>query len=131
MPIIEVPLGDSYEDAPVPEGEYDLRIQDVKDGRNKKDTANQSMVMIKVDDGEYPNAATIFHYLTYPGEGDTEEQVRGKMRNLTRFLKLFSVAYEKKGFNSEDLPGCTARATLTQEEYEGNITNRLRLPRAE
>ena len=50
------------------------------------------------------------------------------MRNVTRFLKLFDVPYEKNGINSEDMVGNTADCVLTQEEYAGNISNRLRLP---
>ena len=121
-------LGDDYEDEAVPEGSYGLRIVDTREGRNKADTCDQLTVLISVDDDELPNSKTIFHYLTFPGEADDDNVKRNKMRNVTRFLKLFDVPYEKNGINSEDMVGNTADCVLTQEEYEGNISNRLRLP---
>lgn len=121
-------LGDDYEDEAVPEGSYGLRIVDTREGRNKADTCDQLTVLISVDDDEFPNSKTIFHYLTFPGEADDDNVKRNKMRNVTRFLKLFDVPYEKNGINSEDMVGNTADCVLTQEEYEGNISNRLRLP---
>lgn len=121
-------LGDDYEDEAVPEGSYNLRIVDTREGRNKADTCDQLTVLISVDDDEFPNSKTIFHYLTFPGEADDDNVRRNKMRNVTRFLKLFDVPYEKNGINSEDMVGNTADCVLTQEEYEGNISNRLRLP---
>ena len=121
-------LGDDYEDEAVPEGSYNLRIVDTREGRNKADTCDQLTVLISVDDDEFPNSKTIFHYLTFPGEADDDNVKRNKMRNVTRFLKLFDVPYEKDGINSEDMVGNTADCVLTQEEYEGNISNRLRLP---
>ena len=121
-------LGDDYEDEAVPEGSYGLRIVDTREGRNKADTCDQLTVLISVDDDEFPNSKTIFHYLTFPGEADDDNVKRNKMRNVTRFLKLFDVPYEKDGINSEDMVGNTADCVLTQEEYEGNISNRLRLP---
>ena len=121
-------LGDDYEDEAVPEGSYNLRIVDTREGRNKADTCDQLTVLISVDDDEFPNSKTIFHYLTFPGEADDDNVRRNKMRNVTRFLKLFDVPYEKNGINSEDMVVNTADCVLTQEEYEGNISNRLRLP---
>ena len=121
-------LGDDYEDEAVPEGSYNLRIVDTREGRNKADTCDQLTVLISVDDDEFPNSKTIFHYLTFPGEADDDNVRRNKMRNVTRFLKLFDVPYEKNGINSEDMVGNTADCVLPHEEYEGNISNRLRLP---
>ena len=133
MPIVEIKgLGDSYEDKPAPEGSYDLRIMDIKDGRNKKDTCDQTMVMIKVESDEYPDAATIFHYLTFVGPDDDESSSRNKMRGITRFLKAFNIPFEKNGFNTEDLVGATASDIFVkQEEYEGSVNNRVSLPRVE
>lgn len=116
MPFISADLGQDYEQEAVPEARYDLRITDARDGRNKADTADLTMVMIKVEDPEYPNAATVFHYLNYVSEGDREDARRMKMMMLTRFLVLFGVKYEKDGFNSEDLPGCTAADVLLKKE---------------
>ena len=116
MPYINVDLDQSYEQEAVPEARYDLRITSAKDGRNKKDTADLTMVVIKIEDPEYPNAATVFHYLNYVSEADTSDARQMKMKMLARFLVLFDVSYEKDGFNSDDLPGCTASGVLLKKE---------------
>lgn len=133
MTFINADLGQDYEQEAVPEARYDLRITDAKDGKSKKG-ADQTMVMITVEDQEYPNAGTIFHYLTQVQEGDSAETVRMKMMMLTRFLVAFGVKYEKDGFNSEDLPGCTANQILLRKErLEGRDedSNSLVLPKVE
>jgi len=134
MPFIEADLGQDYEQEAVPEGRYDLRITDARDGRNKKDTADLTMVMIKIEDKEYPQAATVFHYLNYASESDTEQSRQMKMMMLTRFLVLFGVKFEKDGFNSEDLPGCTAKEVLLKKERldgRDDDSNSLVLPAVE
>jgi|TARA_Y100000310_G_scaffold69164_1_gene64598 hypothetical protein len=127
MPFIDLQgLDEDYEDHPVAEGEYELRIEDVKDGRNKKNTADQSVVRIKVMNAE-EGAGSVFHYLTYPCDTDEPDQVRGKMRNITRFLRMFGIEFEASGFNSEDMIGATGTGLLTQEAYEGRVSNKLRV----
>jgi hypothetical protein len=132
MPFIEVKgLGDEYEDEVVPEGNYDLRITDATDGRNKADTSDQIRVILSVENSEVSNPGAVFHYLTFPNEGDDDEQRRGKMRNITRFLKIFSVPFEKNGVNSEDIVGATGNCLVVMDEFEGIPNNKLRLPRVE
>jgi len=121
-------LTEDYADKAVPEGEYRLRISDANDGRNKKDTADQTEVRLIVEDPDYPNAGMVFHYLTCPSDEDDSRQRRAKMRNITTFLKLFNVPFESKGFNSEDLVGQSADGVLlVQSEYEGRVSNKLRI----
>lgn len=129
MPFIEVEgLGDDYEDVIVPESSYNLRVIDAKDQRNKENTCDQILCLIKVEDSEYPNPATIFHYLTFPGPGDDTQKRRDKMRFVTRFLKTFNVAFEKNGVNSEDITGSTASSVLVkQDDYEGVTKNVIQL----
>jgi hypothetical protein len=121
-------LGDDYEDKPVPEGEYTVRVDNIEEKTAKDGESPQVMCMLKVEDSDYPDSATIFHYLTFPGPNDDDEKRRTKMRMNTRFLKAFRVPFEKKGFNAEDITGCTATVFLKQEEYEGAIKNSLSLP---
>lgn len=132
MPFIEVKgLGDEYEDEVVPEGNYDLRITDATDGRNKADTSDQIRVILQVENSEVANPGSIFHYLTFPNEGDDDDQRRGKMRNITRFLKIFSIPFEKNGVNSEDMNGATGNCLVVMDEYEGTPNNKLRLPKVD
>jgi len=116
MPFITADLGQDYEQEAVPEGRYDLRIIDALDKRNKKDTADLTEVRIKIEDPEYPRALTVWHYVNYIGEVDSDDARRMKMMMLTRFLVLFGVKYEKDGFNSDDLLGCTASQVLLKKE---------------
>jgi hypothetical protein len=135
MPFIEATgLGDDYEDQPVAEGNYNLRVYDARDGRNKANTCDQIVAILHIEseeDGTPVNGAgSIFHYLTFPATEDEDSVKRFKMRDISRFLHLFNVQFEKKGLNSEDMIGQTATCLVVQDEYEGNISNKLKLPRA-
>ena len=129
MAFIEVKgLGDDYEDKPVPEGEYLVKVDAIEEKTAKDGVSAQVMVMLKVDDSDYPDSATIFHYLTFPSDQDDVDKRRTKMRMNTRFLKKFRVKFEKNGFNAEDIVGASATLGLKQEEYEGAMKNVLVLP---
>jgi hypothetical protein len=132
MSFIEIDgLGDDYEDKPVPEGEYLLRVTNIQERTAKDGKSPQIMVMLKVEDSDYPDSATIFNYLTFPNEEDDAEKRRTKMRMNTRFLKAFRVPFEKKGFNAEDIVGCEATLLVTQSEFpegSGIMKNNLNLP---
>lgn len=121
-------LGDDYEDKAVPEGEYTVRIDNVEEKTAKDGKSPQLMVMLKIEGEGGKGAATIFHYLTFPSPDDDDDKRRTKMRMNGRFLRKFGVAFEKKGFNSEDMIGCSATVLLKQEEYEGAIKNSINLP---
>jgi|TARA_Y100000310_G_scaffold345664_1_gene467914 hypothetical protein len=132
MPFIEVPgMGDDYEDEVVPEANYDLRITQATDGRNKADTSDQIQAIIAIENSDVENPGAIFHYLTFPNEDDDDNQRRGKMRNITRFLKVFDIPFEKNGVNSDDMAGSTGNCLVVLGEYEGTPKNELRLPKVE
>jgi hypothetical protein len=129
MPFISVPLDDAKEAEPVPEGEYDLRIVKAEDGPSKKGNA-MTTVYIKVEDSAYPNAALVRHWITYPDRDTPADQRQMRLLDIKRFLTCFGVAQESNGFNSDDLLGSVGRSFLYQEEADdGNVYNRLRLPR--
>lgn len=129
MPFIEISedLNEDYEDKPVAEGEYDLRIIAAEDKRNKADTADMTEVIIEVEGEEGEGAANVFHYINYPSETDNKKQIRFKMLMITAFVRMFEVPFESNGFNSDDLPGLTGRGLLTQELYEKRHSNKLSL----
>ena len=135
MAFIEVKgLGDDYEDYPVPEGEYPLRVEGIKEQKAKDGVSDQVMCMIDVTDPDYPNSATIFHYLTFPSEQDDADKRRTKMQMNTRFLKKFRVKFEKTGFNAEDIVGAEATVLLNQKEFPENsgiMRNNLVLPQVQ
>ena len=116
MAFIEVKgLGDDYEDRPVPEDTYTLRIRQIKEQTAKDGVSDQIVVIIEIDSAEFPDAASIFHYLTFPSGEDSDDVRRTKMRMNARFLKLFDVPFEKNGLNSEDMVGCEADDVLVKK----------------
>lgn len=126
---VSLELGDDYEDKPVSEGEYEVRVVSARTGVSKK--GNPQVEIVCVIDEE-PEAPAIYHYMGFPGEDDDDRQRRSKMRNITRFLKHFRVPFETSGFSPEDAVGCTAECMVVQEAYgdDGDISNRIRIPRA-
>jgi len=127
MPLISIPLGDDWEDKAVPEGEYDLVIEDANE---KTSEAGSEMIecRIAIQDGDFPNAAAIWEYLVFPKDGVEERTKRLQMRNIVRFLSVFGIPFEADGFNTEDLIGATGRCQLEQQEYQNNVSNKLVLP---
>lgn len=129
MPFIKVPLDDAKEQEAVPEGEYDLRIVKAEDGESKKGNP-MTTVMIAIENSGIPNPNIVRHWLTYPDDNTPADQRNMRLLDIKRFLTAFGVPTEDGGFNSDDLPGQTARCFLSQEEGDdGQIYNRLRLPR--
>ncbi len=139
MPFIEATLDQDYEDKPVAEGRYDLRITAAEEMVSKNSGADMVRCIVQIEGEE--KAAPIFHYLVFPVgkkaaaergvDEDDDNKVRNKMRGITRFLHAFNISFEKKGFNSEDLIGATAtEIPLVQEDYEGSISNSMKLPSA-
>ena len=137
MGFINVDLDQNYEDELVPEGRYPLRIE-AADEKTAKDGSDQIVCRISVQDSDYPNAGTIFHYLTAPGPDDDADKIRFKSKFIARFINTFSVPLDGDGFNSEDLPGLEGEALVVQTEMKdkegkstGEMRNELRLDKVE
>ncbi len=139
MPFIEADLNQDYEDKAVPEGRYDLRVTAAEEMVSKNSGADMVRCIVEIV-GEN-GSAPIFHYIVFPigkksaaergVDEDDDNKVRNKMRGITRFLHAFDISFEKKGFNTEDLIGATASdVPVTQDEYEGNVSNSMKLPAA-
>ena len=126
MGIINADFDKDYEDRPVEEGRYEVRISGYKEKVSRNDEP-QVMVMLEVI-GE-PEAATIFHYLTFPGKKTDDDKAAVFMRMNKRFIAAFDID-TSEGFNPEDLPGLTAECDIKQDGYEGQVKNVLQLPRA-
>lgn len=133
MPLIRADeIGEDLEDHAVKEGQYEVRIvkSEYKITKSQEDHMIVVTLAIQGQDGE--GASPISHYLTEPKDDDEPRIKRMRLRDLKRFLTVFGVPFDK-GFDMEeqarDLVGCTAKLLVTQEKYEGNVQNRLRLPR--
>lgn len=131
MAFINAKLDDSVKEGEiVPEGEYDLRIVKASRKETKKGDREMTVVVIKIDDPEYPDAPPIMQYLVDSKSGDDSDQVRMRSVELKRFLQAFGVAMQADGYDDEDLPGATAKCMVVQEEGDDKvIRNRIRLPR--
>lgn len=130
MPIIKVSDADAFEDHPVPEGTYPLRI--VKAEKKQSKAGNPMIVCtLKIEGAAGAEAPLLNEYLTIPAEGS--EYYRMQMRNLTRFFTAFGVS-EFNPDSADDvseLEGLTAEVPLILEVGEDNVErNRLRLPKA-
>lgn len=127
-------LDDVPEESAVPgNAEYDLTIIS-SDGPKKSKKSDRQIINLglRVDDANYPNAKLVNHTIVFPTEEDYEEEpdkARMMLRSMKRFLHCFGIEWTDEGFNGEDLEGATGRCVLVQDEYEGEINNKLRLPR--
>lgn len=129
MPFVEVPVEDAKEAEIVPEGEYEVRCDGIIERRNKDNTRDMLIVPIAIVDApKGVNPATIFHQIALPNAEDEPKSREFMLLLLRRFLELFKVPYEGAGFNTDDIPGSTAKCFVEQNEYKKTLSNILRIP---
>lgn len=130
----KVPFGKGAEQTVAPEGcDYHLVVSKVESKETKKgDPMDVLTIRIVGEDGKY---SPLRHYITYPKDGDSEDFVAMKAREIRRLCHLFGVDYSDDGFDPEDLAGAeTTEGRLAVESYErddGSVieNNKLVLPR--
>lgn len=132
-------MGQDYEDRPVKDGEYELRIAKAEFKRNKDDTRDLIAMMLTVEGAEGEGASPINHWLSAPNDDDEPRTHRMIMRNLVRFLAAFGISLNNDVDFEQlagELQGQTGKVRVVQEEAqdsEGNKTgefrNVLRLPK--
>jgi hypothetical protein len=127
MAFKKIDLSKFKEPQHVPEGEYDLRVVKVNDTETKKGEP-MTVLTMRIEDAEIPNAAPVMEYITYPNGGDYDE-----MRGLAikRLCVAFDVGFDEGGFDAQDFLGKTGRVMLTLDDSadDGVIRNKMRLPR--
>ena len=129
MSFIDLPIDDMdqiVEDQPVPEGEYTLVVSDCKERNNESGELKGLLVICEIE-GQ-TNAANVLHNISLPLPGDEAEKVSNKLKFLKRFMQLFGIAAKGNQLNPQDFLGKRAKAFLTQEEYQGAVSNRIKLP---
>ena len=122
------------EESAVPgDKEYDVAIIAVGEAYVKEETGRTVLPLtIQIEDPDYPDAKLVGHWLTFPTEDDKENEPRKfamLARGINRFNALFGVTPAEDGINTEDYEGAKGRCVLTTEEYNGELNNKLRLPR--
>ena len=105
----------------LPEGDYDLIIEGSKFNPEK----NMTLVRLAVEG--HPDAKVVFHNLSMPKQEDEPEKAVNKLKFLKLFLVKFKVPFTTEGFDDEDFAGKTARCHLVQEEYQGQVNNKIKL----
>ena len=129
MSFIDLPIDDMehiVEDQPVPEGEYTLVVSDCKERNNESGELKGLLVICEIE-GQ-TNAANVLHNISLPLPGDEAEKISNKLKFLKRFMQLFGIAAKGNQLNPQDFLGKRAKAFLTQEEYQGAVSNRIKLP---
>lgn len=129
MSFIDLPIEDIdqiQEDQPVPEGEYNLVIIDAKEKQDESGNVKGLLVICEIEGQD--NAANVLHNISLPLPGDEDTKISNKLKFIKRFVQLFKIPTQGGKLNLADFPGKRAKAFLTQEEYNGNISNRIKLP---
>lgn len=97
-----------------PEGEYEVRIEDIEQKTGDKGTYIRATLMIVGDDF----AKTISHVMMLPGQADDARKRNNRLLAIQRFYAAFGVDYKNGPVNISDLPGLTAWAILGLESSD-------------
>jgi len=131
MSFIPMNLNDAVEAKPVAHGKYDLVISAAELTKTKEKQKDQFRVQIAIEG--HDDAPNIFEYVQIPDMDDDQKARDFKALLLRRFLTLFGVKIDPAGFDPEalamELVGARCNAEVKQEEYNGNISNKLVVPR--
>jgi hypothetical protein len=131
MSFIDLPIDnmdDIQEDKPVPEGEYNLIISDAKEKTNDSGAVKGLLVICEIQGME--GAANVLHNISLPLPEDDETKVKNKLLFIKRFLQKFAIGMKGGQINIQDFLGKTAKCMLIQEEYNGTVSNKIKLPAA-
>lgn len=130
--LIPIDVGAAVESKPVPAGRYNLQIVEALDTKSQKG-APQFSVSIAIDG--HDDAPNLRHFVSLPNpDTDDADKMKFKTLFLKRFLVLFGIPVPS-AIDTEKLAmqmaGCKASAELTLSEPDdnGNVYNRLTLPR--
>lgn len=129
MSFIDLPINDIddiQEDQPVPEGEYNLVILDCKERSDESGQLKGLLVICEIEGQS--GAANVLHNVSLPLPGDEPEKVTNKLKFIKRFVQLFKIDIKGGKLNPQDFLGKRAKTFLTQEEYNGTISNKIKLP---
>lgn len=129
MSFIDLPIeniDEIQEDQPVPEGEYKLVIIDAKEKQDDSGAIKSLLVICEIEG--HDKAANVLHNISLPLPADEPTKVSNKLKFIKRFVQLFKIPTQGGKLNLADFAGKRATCFLTQEEYNGYISNRIKLP---
>jgi hypothetical protein len=138
MTHIPVNFDEVTEPQPAAQGRYALQIMQcviAETGPNSKRPGSPQFKVTVAFEDVTLNAPNITQFISLPNEGDDQKSANFKVLLLKRWLELFRVPYDKSGIDTErmamDMVGATAMAevTLTEPDDNGNVYNRIQVPR--
>lgn len=113
MSFIDVNLDDVPEIDALPEGEYQLRVTETPELREKN---NSKFILVRLEAVDHPNSKDITHVQFLPRPDDREKDKARTLGQVRDFCQAFGVDFSGGGFNLEDFVGETAWAVLGEEE---------------
>ena len=143
MPLIQpMNAAEDFEDKPVDNGVYDLRITSAKvkeSNSDKRQGAKYIAFGIKIEGVD--GAATVFHNLNIPLDTDEHTTQRMMMRDIRRFFRVFNIPEDapiEEDTVADIFNGATGKCQVIKAEAldrdgrkTGEHRNELRLPRVQ
>lgn len=131
MPLIRLDdMAEDLEDKAVKRGKYDLVIAKAEYKETKKGGDFMLALMLKIEGEEGIGAKPVNLMLMDPSKTDDAAIQRMRKRDLKRFMVAFGIDGLDMETQAEELQGLTAKGiTLTEETYEGEVNNRVQLPK--
>ena len=124
MTFINMPLSEAKPPEPVPEGLYNLLIEAV-DKIEEPDGKIYLQIRHSVI-GE-PEAGAVFHRLGIT-LADDPNKAKWAMLFIKAYLKVFDFPYSGNGWDDEEvIPGAQAECFLERTEWQGVVSNRIKL----
>ena len=137
MTFIPVNFDDAVEAQPARTGRYNLQITGCVTAFTGPNSKVPGSPQLKVTLGftDSANTPNVTQFISLPNEMDEPGSALFKTLLLKRFLELFNVRYDHSGIDTDkiamDMIGCNASAevTLSEPDDNGNVYNRLVVPR--
>ena len=125
--IMDFNLDDIPDQKPVEDGEYQLTITSAKYKESQEKGTPMIAISMNIEDHE--DASTVFHNIILPVEDDPK--ANGKLRMIKQFCDAFSISQDtlKQCIAEEEyeaIVGESGYAILNQEEYQGQVNNRVK-----
>lgn len=106
---------DNVAEAPLAEdGTYTLVIESAEE--KVKEETGRTNIAVRIAFEDHPDNQSIFHNVSLPIPDDKDTTRKMLTINLKRFLTLFNIPYEGRGFNVEDFLGARAENVMVKKE---------------
>lgn len=115
-----------------PEGTYTLVVRDVQERTNEAGQLKGLLVIHDVVSGPVgvnpDDVASVLHNISIPLPEDDQEKVKNKLLFLKRYLAVFNIPMSGSKLDPISFVGKQATVNLVLDEYQGTISNKIKLP---